>query len=67
VEIAQRLGLETLAEGIETAEQLERLRYEGCYSGQGFYLARPLEAGAMNELVAGAPAHPAARQYEAAG
>ncbi|MCP6330310.1 EAL domain-containing protein [Klebsiella pneumoniae] len=30
-----------LAEGIETPDQLERLRAEGCDEGQGFLLGRP--------------------------
>ena len=35
------LGIPVLAEGIETAEQLERLRSEGCQEGQGYFLGRP--------------------------
>lgn len=40
--IGRRLGLEVVAEGIETESQLDRLRQLGCERGQGFLLARPL-------------------------
>lgn len=45
VELGNALGLETVAEGIETAEQLMHARREGADAGQGFYLSRPLDAG----------------------
>ena len=44
VKMAQALGLETVAEGIETQEQLGQLRELGCDLGQGFFLARPMDA-----------------------
>ncbi|HXQ60546.1 MAG TPA: EAL domain-containing protein [Acidimicrobiales bacterium] len=44
VELGNALGLETVAEGIETADQLARLVREGCHAGQGFYFSYPLEA-----------------------
>lgn len=40
--LADQLGLQVVAEGIETEEQLERLRALGCAFGQGYLLARPL-------------------------
>jgi diguanylate cyclase (GGDEF)-like protein len=42
VSMAGSLGLEVVAEGIETEEQLRRLRDLGCDRAQGFLLARPL-------------------------
>jgi len=45
VELGNALGLETVAEGIETVDQLTRLQREGCDAGQGFFFAIPLEAG----------------------
>lgn len=41
IAIGARLGLQVLAEGVETAEQLEFLRREGCALGQGYHFARP--------------------------
>jgi diguanylate cyclase (GGDEF)-like protein len=41
------LGLEIVAEGIETPEQLQALRDLGCAYGQGFLLARPQPASAL--------------------
>ena len=38
------LGIKTVAEGIETAEQAARMRDLGCSYGQGYYFARPLAA-----------------------
>jgi diguanylate cyclase (GGDEF)-like protein len=46
LELARALGLDVIAEGIETAEQAELLRGLGVGYGQGFYLARPEAAGA---------------------
>jgi len=40
--LAQALGLQVVAEGVETAEQLARLREMGCDLVQGNYLAEPL-------------------------
>lgn len=42
IAIACRFGFKTLAEGIETVEQLEWLRSRGCTYGQGFLIARPM-------------------------
>jgi diguanylate cyclase (GGDEF)-like protein/PAS domain S-box-containing protein len=52
IEIARALGMTTVAEGIETSTQRDRLRDLGCPLAQGFLFARPLEAAAMEELVA---------------
>jgi len=50
VNLGQTLGLETVAEGIETAEQLATLRELGCQLGQGYYFAKPLEPEAVDGL-----------------
>ncbi len=44
ISLGHQLGLRVLAEGVETAEQLEFLKAHGCDEGQGFYFSRPLEA-----------------------
>ena len=41
VRLGRELNMTTLAEGIETQEQLERMRELGCDLGQGFFLGRP--------------------------
>ncbi len=41
LDLGEALGLTTIAEGVETAEQLETLRDLGCRWAQGFHLARP--------------------------
>lgn len=40
--LGQTLGLEVLAEGVESAEQLKALLHLGCYHYQGYYFAKPL-------------------------
>lgn len=44
VAMAQALNLSTVAEGVETAEQLELLKTMGCDQIQGYYFSRPLPA-----------------------
>ncbi len=41
--IARNLGLECVAEGIESEWQLDCLRNNGCSLGQGYYFSRPLQ------------------------
>jgi diguanylate cyclase (GGDEF)-like protein/PAS domain S-box-containing protein len=47
INLAHTLGLAAVAEGVETAEQLDRLRELGCDIGQGYYFGRPLPADAL--------------------
>jgi len=42
VRLGHSFGLQTVAEGVETAEQLRLLRSLGCDMGQGHFWARPL-------------------------
>jgi predicted signal transduction protein with EAL and GGDEF domain len=44
VGLARTLGLEIVAEGTETSEQVDYLRELGCSLGQGYYFARPAQA-----------------------
>jgi EAL domain-containing protein (putative c-di-GMP-specific phosphodiesterase class I) len=50
--LAKTLGLEVVAEGIETAEQLRELKELGCALGQGYYLARPMTSEEAAALIA---------------
>ena len=54
IELARTLGLEVIAEGIESPDQLKALRELGCELGQGFYLGLP--AGADDPAPAGVEA-----------
>ncbi len=51
VGLGQALGMQTIVEGIETKEQLEKLRELGCTTGQGFYFAKPLPLAQARQLV----------------
>jgi diguanylate cyclase (GGDEF)-like protein len=51
VQLAKWLDLETVGEGIETAAQLQHLRDEECELGQGFLLAAPMSAAALEQLL----------------
>jgi EAL domain-containing protein (putative c-di-GMP-specific phosphodiesterase class I) len=50
IHLAHELGLEAVAEGVETLDQLHALDTLGCDLAQGFYWSRPLPAGEI-ELV----------------
>ncbi|WP_415881823.1 EAL domain-containing protein [Neptuniibacter sp. QD72_48] len=49
--LAQSLGLEALAEGVETSDQLSYLRQHGCHLIQGYYFSRPLPADELPDFV----------------
>jgi EAL domain-containing protein (putative c-di-GMP-specific phosphodiesterase class I) len=51
IELARVLGMDVVAEGIETYEQYRLLRQLGCRFGQGFLFARPLSAEKTTELL----------------
>ena len=53
IRMARSLSLETVAEGIEHPEQLERLTQLGWGSGQGFLLAKPVPAEEIQALLSG--------------
>lgn len=55
--LAHRLGRHTVAEGVETIEQLESLRALGCDAVQGYLLSRPLPAA---QVLAYVQRHPSA-------
>jgi diguanylate cyclase (GGDEF)-like protein len=49
--LADALGLEVIAEGVEELEQLECLRKMGCHIFQGFYYSKPLSIDKFEEYV----------------
>ncbi len=51
IAMAHSLGLDVVAEGVETAAQLAFLRQQGCDVVQGFWLARPLQADDCMQFV----------------
>lgn len=51
VAMADKLGLELLAEGVETEEQVELLRKIGCDNVQGYYYAKPMPVEDFFELL----------------
>jgi len=51
LDLGEALGLTTVAEGVETAEQLEALRDLGCDWAQGYHLARPGPPEAVTRLI----------------
>jgi diguanylate cyclase (GGDEF)-like protein/PAS domain S-box-containing protein len=53
ITMAQKLGIQCLAEGIETEAQLKFLREIGCPLGQGYLYSRPLPVSRFNALITG--------------
>jgi EAL domain-containing protein (putative c-di-GMP-specific phosphodiesterase class I) len=52
VELAHTLGMEVVAEGVETVEEAALLAEMGCDFAQGFYFAKPLPPEAVSEFLA---------------
>jgi EAL domain-containing protein (putative c-di-GMP-specific phosphodiesterase class I) len=51
VAMARSLGVDVIAEGVETEEQVTELQRLGCYRAQGFLLSRPMPAAAIARLL----------------
>jgi diguanylate cyclase (GGDEF)-like protein len=49
--LGKSLGIKTIAEGVETLEQLNRLRDKGCTEAQGYFFSRPRPAGELPLLI----------------
>ncbi len=51
ISMARTLGLNTIAEGVETQEQLDFLRAEGCEKVQGYFLGRPMPSEQLEDFL----------------
>ncbi len=49
--LGKRLGLEVIAEGMETQAQADLLKSPGCQLAQGYFLGKPMPAGEFIELL----------------
>ncbi|MBF2000064.1 MAG: EAL domain-containing protein [Synechococcales cyanobacterium M58_A2018_015] len=49
--LAHNLGIDVIAEGVETEEQALKLQALGCQRGQGYFFARPLDSQAIPPLI----------------
>lgn len=63
VNMAKNLGIHTLAEGVETGEQVSFLRSIGCEALQGFYYSRPLPADQFVDKLKGGAETAAEKEY----
>jgi diguanylate cyclase (GGDEF)-like protein/PAS domain S-box-containing protein len=52
IDLANAMGIATVAEGVETRDQVAELSRLGCEVAQGFYFSPPLRAGEFDELLA---------------
>jgi diguanylate cyclase (GGDEF)-like protein len=50
IQLGHNLGMQVIAEGVESAEQVEVLQQLGCDVVQGFYFGRPVPAGEVTRL-----------------
>jgi len=60
IDLAHALGIEAVAEGVETEEMWSRLEELGCDSAQGWYISRPMPSAAATEWLLRHPSRRAA-------
>jgi diguanylate cyclase (GGDEF)-like protein len=73
IAMSRSLGIETVAEGIETSEQADRMQRLGCAYGQGYAFARPMDVADLlasfgvpaAEIAAAAPTRTAPKRAKA--
>jgi predicted signal transduction protein with EAL and GGDEF domain len=51
--LGRSMGVATTAEGVETREQLDQMRNEGCTEVQGYFYSRPVPASDIAKLLSG--------------
>jgi len=54
VQIGKAMKMNLIAEGIETSEQLDYLKFLGCQFGQGYLFSKPLPSDEMTDLLSAA-------------
>jgi EAL domain-containing protein (putative c-di-GMP-specific phosphodiesterase class I) len=52
VTLAHNLGMQAIAEGVETPDQCEKLRAIGCEFAQGYLFSRPIDRNAVLAMLA---------------
>jgi len=62
ITLGQSLGLEVIAEGVETEAQREFLSHNGCHTYQGYLFGRPVAAEEIDALLRTQGLHPVRRQ-----
>jgi EAL domain-containing protein (putative c-di-GMP-specific phosphodiesterase class I) len=55
LQMSANLGLDAIAEGVTTMEQMRRLRSLGCRYAQGYLFSAPLDADAMTAMLRSRP------------
>ena len=53
IQMVHKLGYESIAEGIESSDQVEYLKEIGCDVIQGYLLGKPLDSDEIEELIRG--------------
>ena len=61
--LAHTLGMDVVAEGVETAEQAEALRALGCEYAQGYYYSKAVDTLTAARMIASQPWQPAGRPH----
>ncbi|MDX6559357.1 MAG: hypothetical protein QOF72_2406, partial [Blastocatellia bacterium] len=55
ISLAENMGMEVVAEGVETLSQLTQLRKLKCQYGQGYLFSRPVDAASVSEWISKKP------------
>ena len=67
VMLARNLGMEVIAEGIQTEEQLLKLLLLGCDYGQGYFFCQPADARTIEDLLFGSSASVSSSELKLSG
>ena len=66
IDLARHLGMEVVAEGVETEQALDELRHLGCHLAQGFFISPPLPPEALEAWLAAGGFQPPWAELQAA-